>query len=405
MMPEKGLELWHHTMLPLVGLICSASLLAAEPGSSHNRVTEPEYSLARILLEIGQSRWKEALNETEALVQAYPNFRLGHLIKGDLLLAHTRQLQSFGEGVPREAEEQVAALREEALVRLRAQREKPRSDAMPSSLLGLRADQKYAAIIDAEKSRLYLFRNDDGTPRLIADYYVSYGKLGTGKLIEGDKKTPLGVYHVTGLIPREKLTDYYGRLAFPISYPNEWDTMKGRNGHGIWLHGTPSDTYSRPPKSSDGCLVLANTDLAKLAEIIQIGVTPVVISHRIRWLSLENWHKERKAFHAMIDEWRRDWESLDHERYARHYSRHFFTDGKELANWLSQKKKINARKRWIKVRIENLGILRSSDNDDYLVVTFDQDYQSNNLSDRMRKLQYWIREDGRWKIVYESAVN
>lgn len=45
----------------------------------------------------------------------------------------------------------------------------------------------------------------------------------------------------------------------------------GRNGYGIWLHGTPSDTFSRPPRTSDGCVVLANTDLDEIARRLQVG--------------------------------------------------------------------------------------------------------------------------------------
>jgi murein L,D-transpeptidase YafK len=62
-------------------------------------------------------------------------------------------------------------------------------------------------------------------------------------------------------MPQDKLTDFYGSGAFPINYPNEWDRIRGRNGYGIWLHGTPRDTYSRPPRASDGCIVLSNEDL------------------------------------------------------------------------------------------------------------------------------------------------
>ena len=42
--------------------------------------------------------------------------------------------------------------------------------------------------------------------------------------------------------------------------------------------------------------------------------------------------------------------------------------------------------------------------DEVVVVTFEQDYRSNNLTNRMNKRQYWIKEDGRWKIVHEDAA-
>jgi hypothetical protein len=38
------------------------------------------------------------------------------------------------------------------------------------------------------------------------------------------------------------------------------------------------------------------------------------------------------------------------------------------------------------------------------VATFTQDYRSSNLSNVMKKRVYWIREDGRWKIIHETAA-
>ena len=98
------------------------------------------------------------------------------------------------------------------------------------------------------------------------------------------RKTPVGVYVISDQIPRSRLTDFYGAGAYPLDYPNEWDQTVGRTGHGIWLHGVPSDTYNRPPRASDGCVVLANPDIAEVAQYVQVGVTPVIISDRIEWV-------------------------------------------------------------------------------------------------------------------------
>lgn len=388
--------------------VAAAALIGAEAGlaAPPARYTDsgPEPLLARIFEQIDQNSWETAYRETESLLKAYPNFRLGHLIKGDLLLARTRPLNRFGEGGGKEAGEQIADLREEAIARLRAYKSKPAETQVPRYLLQMRPDQKHAVVVDTQRARLYLYQNDNGTPRFVADYYIAHGKLGAEKIKEGDKKTPIGVYHVTSSIPRQKLPDFYGSGAFPINYPNEWDKKQGRNGYGIWLHGTPSDTFSRPPKSSDGCVVLANTDLDALAKNLQLGTTPVIISNSIEWLSLDNWQAERQALLAMIDEWRRDWESLDIERYARHYARDFASDRKDRATWIAQKRKVNAGKQWIKVTTGNVSMFRNPGKDEYVVVTFEQDYQSSNLSNRTQKRQYWIKEDGRWKIVHEDAV-
>jgi hypothetical protein len=40
---------------------------------------------------------------------------------------------------------------------------------------------------------------------------------------------------------------------------------------------------------------------------------------------------------------------------------------------------------------------------DFVVVTFDQDYKSDGLSNVMKKRQYWVKEGAQWKIIYEGA--
>ena len=139
-------------------------------------------------------------------------------------------------------------------------------------------------VVDTSKSTLYLYENVNGEPRYVSDFYISVGKKGADKVSEGDQKTPLGVYFVNGHLTKDKLTDFYGPNAYPLSYPNEWDKREGHDGHGIWLHGTPSDTFSRPPRASNGCVVLANNDLNLLGSRLQIGITPVIISDKIDWI-------------------------------------------------------------------------------------------------------------------------
>jgi murein L,D-transpeptidase YafK len=378
----------------------------ARTPSSAVRYTDsgPEPLLAKVFDAIEANRLDLAMKQTETLIKAYPNFRLAHLVQGDLLLARSRPLMAFGEGGGLASGEKIADLRDEAIVRLKGYRTKPPADYVPRYLLQMQPEQKHAVVVDTQKSRLYLYQNDKGTPRFVADYYITQGKLGSDKAREGDKKTPVGVYHVTSSLPRKKLTDFYGSGAFPINYPNEWDKRQGRNGHGIWLHGTPSDTFSRPPKASDGCVVLANQDLDSLSKSLQIGLTPVIISNSIEWLSLDDWQSERSSLLKNVEEWRQDWESRNVDHYARHYSPKFKADGHGYKDWIEQKRKVNAAKSWIKVGTGNISMFRNPGKEEYVVVTFEQDYRSSNLSGQMKKRQYWIKESGRWKIVFEGAA-
>jgi murein L,D-transpeptidase YafK len=370
-------------------------VLALEPS--------PELRLSAVFEAIEANQPELAMKRVDALIHDHPNFRLAHLVRGDLLLARARPLQTFGNVAKTVPQERIDDLRNEALARLRAQRQRPGEDLLPRSVLQLDAGQKYALLVDSRRSRLYVFANEKGLPRLVADYYVTLGKNGVEKTREGDQKTPIGVYYVTANLPRSKLTDFYGAGAFPINYPNEWDKRRGRNGHGIWLHGTPSTLYSRPPRASDGCIVLANPDLVAVGPHLQVGLTPVIVADEIEWSDAASVEAERNSLAAAIEQWRADWESRDTDRYLAHYAARFSSGEQDLAAWQAHKRNVNLGKTWVKVGLEHVSMFRYP-REDFVVVNFEQNYRSNNLSNVMRKRQYWIRESGQWKILYEGAA-
>ena len=393
--------------LPLASSVfsMSARLPQSVPYSAPKplaRIT-PETLLVKSLFEIQHRQLDSAMNSIEALLKINPNFRLAQLIKGDLLLARAQSISTLGNAADAPVA-RVDELREEAKMRLQRYQQETPSQRIPQYLLQMQPEQKYAVIVDTSKSRLYLYQNISGEPRYITDYYITIGKNGADKTREGDQKTPLGVYFVTADLSKNRLSDFYGSGAFPISYPNEWDKRQGRNGHGIWLHGTPSDTYSRPPKASNGCVVLPNSDMSELAEMLQIGLTPVIISKDIHWVSRDQWRVERDALATQFENWRNDWESRDAERYLSHYSTYFSNSEQTFDAWASQKRQVNITKSWIKIHLSRVSMFRYPGQENLAVVTFDQDYQSNNLSNQIRKRQYWMLENNRWKIVYEGAV-
>jgi murein L,D-transpeptidase YafK len=380
-----------------------AFVLVAAPAAAALDAT-PENRLSEVFQAIEAKQPDLALKRVDALLRDHPNFRLAHLVRGDLLLARSRPLQTFGNVAKTVPHERIDDLRNEALARLGAQRQRPAEGRLPRLMLQLHSQQKYALLVDSKHSRLYVFANADGRPRLVADYYVTLGKNGMEKTREGDQKTPIGVYHVTANLPRQKLTDFYGAGAFPINYPNEWDRRKGRNGHGIWLHGTPSALYSRPPRASDGCIVLANPDLLTLGPYLQVGLTPVIIADEVEWSDAAAVEAERSSLAAALEQWRADWQSRDTERYLAHYSARFNAEGQDLPAWSAHKRGVNAAKKWVKVVLSRVSMFRYPREGDFVVVNFDQDYRSSNLSKAMRKRQYWIKEAGGWKILYEGAA-
>ncbi len=361
-----------------------------------------ELSLAKSLQAITNNRLDVALNEVNGLLHVNPNFKLAQLVKGDLLMARAGEIKRFGDATNAPSDK-INDLLDEARARLQRVEAQPDSKIAPRFLWQMDERQKYAIVVDTSRSTLYLYKNINNKAHYVADYYVTIGKLGIEKTVEGDQRTPIGVYFVTAALPSNKLPDLYGSGAFPINYPNEWDRKNGYTGHGIWLHGTPSDTYSRPPRASDGCVVLTNDDLNKLKPYLQVGVTPVIITSRMDWESDDD-QTERAALLNEVEQWRAAWANRDMDAYLKYYSSAFSTGRQNLAAWSKQKKIVNAGKRWIKLNIKDVSMFTYPEQPNMVVVDFEQDYSSNNLSNRMKKRQYWIKQDDRWQIIYEGSA-
>lgn len=343
-------------------------------GNAAQAVAEPlpdsvDGLLERIFSRIEAQQLDAALELTDQLVQRYPKYRLGYLIKGDLLSAQMQSIDGFGASVA--SAERIAELQAEALVRLKAYRERPPAGHVPRNLLKMTPEQSHAVVVDASRSRLYLFRNDKGQPHLVADYYITLGELGIDKFREGDKRTPLGVYRVNSTIPRNQLIDLYGSAAFTLNYPNSWDRQRGRSGSGIWLHGTLSDTFARPPLASKGCVVLTNPDIDAMASHLQDGITPVIISDRIEWISRADWQRERDQLASLLDAWRADG--------GQGGQGGFLPDA------------------------DKLSIFRNPGQDEIMVLNFEQPAR-NGAAASQKKVQYWMREAGRWKMVHEGLA-
>ena len=385
-----------------VALILALGAPSARAAAGDQAHADAETRLHRTLDLVDAGRLNESIREVDLLIARYPNFRLAHLVRGDLLLARSKPIREPGSGAL--PSERLRELRSELETRVRDRKNPPPAGHIPRYLLRLDAAQKHAIVVDARIARVYVYETSGDTPRLVRDFYSTIGKNGFLKEREGDKKTPIGTYYVTSYIPGNKLPDLYGWGAFPISYPNEWDRRLGRTGHGIWLHGVPSDTYARSPLASDGCVALANPEMDELSKFVRVGVTPVIIADKVEWLSPQAWKAESEAFAGTFEQWRRDWESRNVDRYLEHYSKEFRADGMDYGRWAEHKRRVTSAKKWIKLELTSVSMLRNPGAQPLMVLTFDQYYSSDTMSQRGRKRQFWVAEEGRWKIAYEAQL-
>lgn len=237
-----------------------------------------------------EGEYAKALQLAQIMAERFPNFQLGQLIYADLMA-------SMFEGVPEreilmqkpEALERLHQLKTEALQRTRHAGTLTLPGTYPEPLRFLSPSVQQLVVVDAKKSRLYLLAHQKdgrglGHLQVVFDAYVSIGNKGMGKWREGDAKTPIGVYFVQKHLTDFMLPDLYGSGALTLDYPNPLDKQQHRTGSGIWLHGSPSQQYARPPTSTDGCVVLANDDMLQLIKHGVRAGTPVLIAEQLNWL-------------------------------------------------------------------------------------------------------------------------
>ncbi|WP_447642059.1 MULTISPECIES: L,D-transpeptidase family protein [Chitinophagaceae] len=142
----------------------------------------------------------------------------------------------------------------------------------------------YLIVIDKDSYELYVFDQKGW----LATYPCVFGNKDLGdKMVEGDRKTPEGTYHIVSKTKSKKWNSF-----FMLDYPTQADIDKfnerkaqglipatAKMGSAIGIHGTwPHEDYTIDQYQSwtDGCIALKNKDIEEIYREIPIG-TEVVI--------------------------------------------------------------------------------------------------------------------------------
>lgn len=362
-----------------------------------------ENLLIKSLYEISAGELNDALITLDEIIKQKPNFKLAHLIRGDIYQAYAHGISDFGSS-SNFSKDKIEDLKEEAKKRIESHLHNA-TDIIDSPRVTLPQNIDNLIYVDTNKSRLYLFEIRDHALIKIFDEYASIGKNGSGKNFEGDKKTPLGVYTLGEKIT-QPLSDFYGEGAFPIDYPNVYDKLLNKTGHGIWIHGTPKDTYSRAPKSSDGCIVISNENFNTLESILKNKQTKVILSKLSydQYFNAENNIAKHNNFMSYFESWISNWTLKNYSEYIAFYDANAKYNSKAFEIWSSKKKKVFENTNDIQIAIDNLTIIDYPEEEEHVkYVEFTQTYNSDLLKQTSQKKQIWRKFNNEWKIISEST--
>ncbi|MBT4792289.1 MAG: L,D-transpeptidase family protein [Halobacteriovoraceae bacterium] len=281
---------------------------------------------------------------------------------------------------------------------------------LPSTIYQLDASfAHHTLVVEKSTHSLFLYQNDQEFPRLVKKYKVLTGKFIGNKTLQGDKKTPEGVYFFQKFHPSQYLTkkygDYgkiYGAGAFTTNYPNEIDKRSKKTGGGIWLHSTDDDNRVSLGLDSKGCVVAIDKDLKDISQYIDLLNTPVVIVQDLHYQTKESWLKSKNEITSVVNKWSEAWRNKDFETYISSYSKTNFFDSirGNHSQFKQYKKSVFARKDTPTIEMQDMSILN---NGEYVVVTMLQDYTSPVVKDIGKKTLYLQKNASyEWKIVAEK---
>jgi len=256
-------------------------------------------------------------------------------------------------------------------------------------------------IIAVDKASQMLIMLERKSPlREVRRFPCTTGQSVGDKLVEGDLRTPEGVYFVGPRISRKLDWDLYGDLAYSLNYPNPIDRINGKTGGGIWIHGR-GKTFV--PRDTRGCVALKVPDMRDVADGIAYG-TPVVIASDLEWTQ-EPGESEitAMALSKELDTWAANWQNRD-EAFFNHYDPALMTvsEGRSFDGFVANKKNIFAAKPWIHVMVDNVHAVPGPD---YWVTWFDQYYRTPGKVSTTGKRFYWKKDEaGQWRIVGREYV-
>ncbi|MBX2838990.1 MAG: L,D-transpeptidase family protein [Gammaproteobacteria bacterium] len=351
-----------------------------------------------------------ATDQAKILVERYPNSALGHWLH-----AETHAIQALSPSYLLGNANMTKALMDLLLeVRIRQQDPPPIDSMVPMNLIQLSKDTQHVVLVDLSSSTLFLYDSSLGRARLVKQHYIASGSGGYGKTQEGDLKTPLGVYRITGHRSDDSLPDLYGAGALILDYPNAFDKARQRGGSGIWLHGVPHNEWNRSPLSSEGCVTMANELFSDLQHTLDPTNTQVIFDASIDWRDVSDVHTSRRELLNRFQDFQRAWQqntlSLLESVYSDSVQPYAGLDTQAMTRVSTQSAPSAAgfsepqRIELMDVPLDSLSILRhkSLNSERHLHPVVVMSFQLS--PSRLQVSLYWSKDaSGQWRIVHQSV--
>ena len=226
--------------------------------------------------------------------------------------------------------------------------------------------------VDKTKQEFYLYNKEDSLMKLAYHYPCSTGKKLGDKQKINDLRTPEGIYFVVYKIDKGLDFQEYGGIAYTLNYPNPVDKLRGKTGHGIWIH---SKGDGIKPNITRGCVAIDLKNIETVGPLLTSG-TPVMVGAKMD--NTQPFAKNATVDHLRrrMEMWTRAWASRSND-FFEFYDAHSYTKAmsESFVHFRANKERLFKLLDWINIFNREVHVLEGPG---YWVTWSEQYYRAAN---------------------------
>lgn len=240
----------------------------------------------------------------------------------------------------------------------------------------------------------FLFFERKSPLRLKYTFPCTTGQVPGDKQVVNDKRTPEGIYFVEYKIASGLDFAEYGGVAYTLNYPNPVDRLRGKTGHGIWIH---SKGFGIFPRDTRGCVAIGLQDIDTVGPSLVPG-TAVVLAHAVdeKNVPQRDDGTARYLRHRM-QQWSEAWAARSERMFDFYDGAAYSKATEDFGRFRQNKQRLFKMLSFIKIINRDIHVLQGPG---YWVTWAEQFYTASNLSTEGVRRLYWQKDKkGEFRIV------
>jgi len=246
-----------------------------------------------------------------------------------------------------------------------------------------------------KKRQTFMFFEKKSPLKLKYTYPCTTGQLPGDKQSLNDLRTPEGIYFVEYKIASGLDFKEYGGIAYTLNYPNPVDRLRGKTGHGIWIH---SKGFGIEPLATRGCVAIGLKEIDEVGPQLTPGTAVVLAENLDETAQPKPDSGTAHELRRLMQNWSNAWAARSVKMFD-YYNPDAYSKAmtENFGAFRQNKERLFKSLQFIKIFNRKINVLEGPG---YWVTWSEQLYTASNLSTEGVRRLYWQRgADQKFRIV------